>query len=54
MSFIICLLVTFLRMTEHYIETFFMFNQIYASFGSFLPQPRKQRLLSYQNLLQLL
>ena len=31
-----------------------MLSQIYASIGSFLPQPMKQRSLNYQNLLQLL
>ena len=31
-----------------------MLSQIYASKGSFLPQPMKQRSLNYQNLLQLL
>ena len=31
-----------------------MLSKIYASIGSFLPQPMKQRLLNYQNLLQLL
>ena len=31
-----------------------MFSHIYASIGSFLPQPMKQRSLNYHNLLQLL
>ena len=31
-----------------------MLSQKYASIGSFLPQPMKQRSLNYQNLLQLL
>ena len=31
-----------------------MLSQIYASIGSFLPQPMKQRSLNYQNMLQLL
>ena len=31
-----------------------MLSQIYASIGSFLPQPMKQHSLNYQNLLQLL
>ena len=31
-----------------------MLSQIYASIGSFLPQPMKQRSLNYQKLLQLL
>ena len=55
MSIIICLLVTFSRVTEYYIwNRMFMLSQIYASIGSFLPQPMKQRTLNYQNLLQLL
>ena len=52
MSIIICLLVTFLRVTETCIwNRIFMLSQIYASIGSFLPQPMKQR---SWNLLQLL
>ena len=55
MSIIICLLVTFLRVTENWIwNRIFMLSQIYASIGSFLLQPMKQRSLNYQNLLQLL
>ena len=55
MSIIICLLVTILRVTENCIwNRIFMLSQIYASIGSFLPQPMKQRSLNYQNLLQLL
>ena len=55
MSNIICLLVTILRVTENCIwNRIFMLSQIYASIGSFLPQPMKQRSLNYQNLLQLL
>ena len=55
MSIIICLLMTFLRVTENcFWNRIFMLSQIYASIGSFLPQPMKQRSLNYQNLLQLL
>ena len=55
MSISICLLVTFLRVTENYIwNRIFMLSTIYASMGSFLPQPMKQRSLDHQNLLQLL
>ena len=55
MSIIICLLVTFLTVTENCIwNRILMLSHIYASRGSFLPQPMKQRSLNYQNLLQLL
>ena len=55
MSIIICLLVTFLRVTENCIwNRIFILCQIYASIGSFLHQPMKQGSLNYQNLLQLL
>ena len=55
MSIIICLLVNFLRVTENCIwNRIFMLSQIYASIGSFLPQPMKQCSFNYQNLLQLL
>ena len=50
MSIIFCLLVTFLRVTENCIwNRIFMLSQIYASTGSVLPQPMKQRSLHYQN-----
>ena len=55
MSIIICLLLTFLRVTENCIlNSIFMLSQAYASIGSLLPHQMKQRSLNYQNLLQLL
>ena len=54
MSIIICLLVFFKSDRKLYLKPYFMLSQIYASIGSFLPQPLKQRSLDYQNLLQLL
>ena len=44
MSIIICLHVTVLKVTENYIwNRIFKLSRIYASIGSFLPQPMKQR-----------
>ena len=45
----------FLRVTENFIgNRIFMLSQIYATLGSFLPQPMKQRSLNHQKLLPLL